>query len=404
MMYSGYKLALFSGASETELEENIDQLRLSCGDPERFEKERNEYNSSDRFRSFAVYENAEDLMRLTAPENRDALNISNDKKYADDTVFLFPGSGIHQKKMLTILSGVSPFFMNRLQQLDEICSEIYDVRLLDEDNEDELADQLRVLASEIAIAEHWERLGCCADHVIGHSMGEYAAAVFSGIISEKSAFFLLKERCLAMCHNDDHCMAAAESSAQKIMSLSSAAGLNTSISAYNAPEIVTVCGTNPDMQILAGVCKNQGIRFSLINGSRGGHYEGLRSCAEEFLQKSRQIKFSKPRKNFISTLDPDGIRYTPDTPEYWYAHIFRPVMFSQAVSKLPVKDIGRVIDAGVSPVLINMVMKTLGNINASWIPTVRSSRNYGRHMLHSAGCAFNSGINISIDKLNCNII
>ena len=391
-MHSGYNLALVSAESAQELEKKIDLLRSNGGAVS------GEYSKTGKYRTFAVYDSQEELLRVTAPENRRAMNICDGKEYPAGTVFLFPGSGIHQKKMLTILNDVSGFFKRRLEELDEICSQVYDVRLLDEDTEDELADQLRVLASEIAIAEHWENIGCHADSIIGHSMGEYAAAVFAGIMSERDAFFLLKERCIAMSGNDGHCMAAAEASAERIMDIANAAGLNVTISAYNAPEIVTVCGVKRDMELMSVICRNQKIRFSLINGSRGGHYQGLRDCAEVFLKKAQGITFHKPEKHFISTLDPEGTQYSPDTPEYWYAHIWQPVKFMQAVGKLVPEEVGRVIDVGVSPVLINMVMKNLGNIRTAWIPTVRAGRNYSRHILHSAGIAFNSGINIDLER------
>lgn len=395
-MHSGYKIALMSADSSDGLEQCIEKLRADAENVPGYKAP--DYDRNGKFRTFAVYDTAEELLRATAPENRNAMNICAGKEYPSGTVFLFPGSGIHQKKMLTILSGVSPFFRNRLAELDEICSEVYDVRLLDEDTEYELADQLRVFASEVAIAEHWENIGCRADSIIGHSMGEYAAAVFSGIMSERDAFFLLKERCIAMSGNDGHCMAAAEASAERIMDIAQAAGLDITISAYNAPEIVTVCGIKRDMEMMSVICRNQKIRFSLINGSRGGHYEGLKECAQEFLRKAEGIKFHKPEKRFISSLDPDGSEYSPDSPEYWYAHIWKPVKFMQAVGKLVPEETGRVIDVGVSPVLINMVMKNLGNIRTAWIPTVRAGRNYSRHILHSAGIAFNSGINIDLER------
>lgn len=395
MMHNGYNLLLLSADSAEELEQRIDNLR---SDQKKSGNTTSQYVKTGRYRTFAVYDSADELLRVTAPENRNAMNICKGKEYPSETVFLFPGSGIHQKKMLTLLSGVSDFFKKRLEELDDICSEIYSVRLLDEDAEDELINQLRVFASEIVIAEHWERIGCCADSIIGHSMGEYAAAVFSGIMSERDAFFLLKERCIAMSGNDGRSMAAAEASAEHIMEIVKAAGLDITIAAYNALELVTVCGIKSDMEKMSLICRNRNIRFSLINGSRGGHYEGLKKSAELFLKKASCVTFNKPKKHFISSLDPDGIRYSPNTAEYWYAHIWQPVKFMQAVDKLVPEKVGRVIDVGVSPVLINMVMKNLGNIKTVWIPTVRSGRNYSRHILYSAGIAFNSGIDIELEK------
>ena len=101
-------------------------------------------------------------------------------------VFLFPGNGIHQKNMLRILSQAHPFFEKRLKELEACARQFCEIPLLEEEKEDEIINQIRVFASEVAISEFWEKAGCCADYSIGHSLGEYAAAVFCGILTEGS--------------------------------------------------------------------------------------------------------------------------------------------------------------------------------------------------------------------------
>ena len=83
-------------------------------------------------------------------------------------VFLFPGNGIHQKSMLRILSQAHPFFEKRLKELEACARQFCEIPLLEEEKEDEIINQIRVFASEVAISEFWEKAGCCADYSIGH--------------------------------------------------------------------------------------------------------------------------------------------------------------------------------------------------------------------------------------------
>ena len=388
-MKCNYGIALFSGRDRAEIE--AEMAAVSQGSAVR------KYSPHEQCRAFAVYESRSELKQLMSEGNAPYPDIS-EHTVPGETVMLFPGSGIHQKKMLTLLCSSDAWIKEKLTELAGISAEYYDIPLLDEDREDEIINNLRVFASELVLAQYWEHIGCRADHVIGHSMGEYAAAVFCGIIAPDDAVYMLTERCRAIKETVPHQMAAVETSAENVCALAQRHGLGTFISAYNGPEIVTVCGTKREMAVLNSACREMNYRCSLINSLHGGHYPGLSESAVEFAEKINGITFCEPDKHFISTVYPDGEK-RPQEASYWADHIVRPVQFMQAVRKLDYSKTGRVIDVGVSPVLISMAMKNVGNIGAAWIPTVRSGRNYEKQILRAVGLAFNSGVNIDEEKL-----
>lgn len=354
---------------------------------------------SGRCRCCAVYQNAEELAAQFREENLRYLDFSKHESAGQgETVFLFPGSGIHQKRMLSILSEVNSFFSERIRELDAEAAELYPVRLLQEEAEDEIINHLRVFVSELVIAEFWEKLGCRADHVIGHSMGEYAAAVFCGVMRAEDAMKLLICRCRVMQEDSPHQMSAVETTAENVIALAEESGRQIYISAYNGPDVVTVTAERAAMQTLGAACKVKKYRCSLINREHGGHYIGLAKSAAAFLEAAKTVTLNAPERHMISTVYPNGEKL-PDHAGYWADHILRPVQFYQAVQKLAGNNLSRVIDVGVSPVLLSMTMKILGNIPAAWIPSVRAGRDYQKQMLHAAGAAFNSGIDIDKDFL-----
>ena len=306
-------------------------------------------------------------------------------------LFLFPGNGIHQKKMLGILSGAAPMIAKRLGELDEIASKHYSLRLLDETQNDEIIDQLRVFASEVAIAEFWTALGCPADHCSGHSLGEYAEAVHCGIMSEDDAIHMLVKRADCLTENSPHATAVSETSAETILSIAEEYGYNISISARNAPETVTVCGTPNDLLELTEICKSRRIRFGIINKRHGAHYEGLRSGAERFMETVSQVELSEPRINMLHTIRPAGRDIKPSQREYWCEHICNTVDLVGALEQLPENDEYRVIDLGISPVLLMPAQKCLADRKAVFIPTVKMGRDYRKQMLSAADLAEQSG-------------
>lgn len=309
-------------------------------------------------------------------------------------VFLFPGNGIHQKRMLSILCEAVPMISDRLKQIDDIAAKYHPIRLLDEDRDDEIIDQIRVFASEIAISEFWQALGCQADYCVGHSLGEYAEAVYCGIMNLEDAVFMLTKRAGCLKEESPHATAISDTSAEKILGIAQEHGYKIYISAYNAPNTVTVCGYSDDLASLTQICKEQKLRFGVINKFHGAHYPGLREGAEKFMETVSQVNLSSPTKKMLQTIYPENKDITPANREYWCEHICNPVNFVKALSQLPEDEEYRVFDLGISPVLLMPAQQCLSKRKAVFIPTIRMGRNYRQQMLNAADLAEKSGIKI----------
>ncbi len=318
-------------------------------------------------------------------------------KSGNKNVLLFPGYGIYQKNMMGILSEASSFLHERISAIDKITSGIYHIGLLDEEKEDDVIKAIRVFASEIVIAEMWENSGLKIDHLIGHSMGEYAAAVISGIMSQEDGIYLLKERVLSFHEDEPHCTAFSESSADKILEIADEYGFSIYIISYNTLESVTVCGMKDEINQLVKICRANHIRFGVINKFNGAHYPGLKPYSEVFLESAKKINFRKPVKNMISTVYPDRNSDLNFNSEYWTEHIYKPVRFRQAIERLP-EDTGLVLDVGISPVLLGMAKSNLSQLDESvFIPTIQSGRNYRQQIENSMQKVTGIGISINAE-------
>lgn len=322
------------------------------------------------------------------------------KMYDKKNVILFPGYGIYQKKMMSILSQASPYLEKRISEIDKTVSEIYHVSLLDDDNEDDIIKSIRVFSSEVVITELWEKSGLKIDYLIGHSMGEYAAAVISGIMSIKDAIFLLKERSICYHENEPHCTAFSESTADEILNIADEYGFSIYIISYNTPDSVTVCGMTDEINHLVKICRNKHIRFGVINKFHGAHYPGLKEYADNFNNSIQKIKFQRPEKNIISTVYPEKQGNLIFDSDYWTEHIYKPVKFSQAIKKIPA-DTGLILDVGISPVLLDMAKHNLSETNdtALFVPSIKLGRNYKQQLENAMDIIADSGININKNLL-----
>lgn len=390
-------LITLGGKSRAEVLGNINHAKALMNDGNDEETVCKMKYSSEHLpvRGYVSFTDKEDFFAQTDKNNIKYIDISENISYGKKNVFLFPGHGVHQKNMLSLLCGVNGFFAEKISEIDRISSKYYHIGLLDESKDDNVIRQLRIFTSEIAIAGFWEKCGVTADYCIGHSFGEYATACFCGVMGIDEAVEMIVKRSRILDIHSDYQMSAVEVSAEKIRSIAEESGVKIHISGFNAPEITTITADRKSMGILLKKCSSQKINLNIINPNGGGHFDGLQKQAEEFGRQIENISFRTPSRKIISTVYPDS-ENSFMSAEYWSEHICRPVLFSQAVQKLPTDSIGRMIDTGVSPVLLGMAMKNIGNKNISWIPSVRAGRNYAQQIHSALGTAYISGADISV--------
>lgn len=393
------EIGVFSGSNEASVKQGIHRMREKANTGvDEFDACKvlcSKVSPTNLCRAFVVFRGWEDFLEQTNEENLKYIDQSEGCDPNGKSVFLFPGNGIYQKKMLSLLSIATPYFHDRLKELNTIAREYYDIELLDEEVENDVVKQLRVFASELVIAEFWEKCGCKADYVIGHSMGEYAAACFAGVIDQKDAIRALVARSMILEKCSTHRMAAVETSATNLYDIAKSIDVSVEVSAFNAPELVTVSGEKDMIERLYQELKVKGVQANLINTNYGGHFSGLQTYAEEFVKTITGVRLNKPSKRIISTVYPELESDILTDLNYWSDHIFKPVKFEHALKRLPISEVSRVIDVGVTPVLLGMAMRNISSLDISWIPTVRAGRNYRQQMYRALGLAHNSGINVN---------
>ncbi|VWB19871.1 polyketide synthase [Burkholderia arboris] len=237
------------------------------------------------------------------------------------------------------------------------------------------ASQLSLLVLQCALAQFWQELGCRPYAVLGHSVGEYAAAWFAGAFDFDTAARLVLARADAM---ERACSAAPG----KMLSIAAprpivealidevnrglpSAGLW--LSALNAPQSTVVAGSDTAVLAAAEHAQRQGLTVTPLDTQGAFHTPLMQSAADEFAAHASRllagdIAVKRPSVRFVSSVEgrvgSAHMEAALGSPAYWAEQIVRPVDFAAAAAGIVGDDVDAVLEIGPRPVLCGLVAAT----------------------------------------------
>ncbi len=197
-----------------------------------------------------------------------------------DVAFLFTGQGAQHVGMGHQLYETQPTFRKVIDTCDEILRPHLEQSLLsvlypDAGQESPINDiayaQPAQFAIEYALAELWRSWGIIPSAVMGHSVGEYAAACVAGVFSLEDGLKLVTERGRLMHSTKPGEMAAVFADAQRVATAIKPYAGAVSIASLNAPEITVISGENEAVQAVINDLKADRIRARRLEVSIAGH-------------------------------------------------------------------------------------------------------------------------------------
>lgn len=240
-------------------------------------------------------------------------------------------------------------------------------------------EQLSLFLVEFSLAELLSTLGIKPSFVVGHSLGEYAAACCAGILTFRNAIQMISERALAIDHarkQTEGVMVQVLGSAETVETLlkelqTQSGDQKAWISAYNAPEIHVVSGTVQQMDLLLNLLKRRRIPSIKLNTRYAFHTPLFTQAAAEFRKAllARKLDFpdsSKSETGFISTVEEqEPIKGHPafQDPCYWEAQITKPVQFSRAINACYQNGSTYFIELGPDFILGNLASQCLKSLD-----------------------------------------
>eukprot|EP00820_Chromera_velia_P026862 Cvel_35394.t2-p1 / transcript=Cvel_35394.t2 / gene=Cvel_35394 / organism=Chromera_velia_CCMP2878 / gene_product=Putative inactive phenolphthiocerol synthesis, putative / transcript_product=Putative inactive phenolphthiocerol synthesis, putative / location=Cvel_scaffold6455:1-2906(-) / protein_length=968 / sequence_SO=supercontig / SO=protein_coding / is_pseudo=false len=241
--------------------------------------------------------------------------------------------------------------------------------------------QPALYAVEVALYELWRSRGVMPDVVMGHSLGEYAASVASGVLSIEDGLLLVSQRARLMQEtpsNDGVMVACRVSEAEakeaintvrhrlcgKGDSATAVRVADVSVAAVNGPRSVVLAGPRSAVEVVLSELGLSGPGKALfLSVSHAFHSPLMRPVRDRFGSVLSAIianrRLTKPQCDgvqMVSTVT--GACVSAEDlrePEHWLSQIERPVRFAEAVRTcVQTLECSIIVELGPKPVLTRM--------------------------------------------------
>jgi acyl transferase domain-containing protein/surfactin synthase thioesterase subunit/aryl carrier-like protein len=215
--------------------------------------------------------------------------------------------------------------------------------------------QPAIFALEVALAELLRSWGQEPDVVLGHSVGQYAAAVVAGVMSLEDGMRLIAIRAELMGRlPPGGAMAAVFARPERIDEILSKEP-RLSLAADNGTHLVLSGSSEVLIKLLSDLAA-ENIRSKLLNTSHAFHSGLMDPILDEFEATAEELEFRPPARKLICNTTGELVaREQSLDADYWREHIRKPVQFRRSILTAANLGVGMLVEVGPQPVLLGMI-------------------------------------------------
>ncbi|MBC2906302.1 type I polyketide synthase [Streptomyces cupreus] len=282
-------------------------------------------------------------------------------------VHVFSGQGSQWPRMGLDLAETEPVVRDILDDCDELLRaeagwSLYDV-LRDADPARVKATdvaQPAVFAVQVALARLWQSWGVRPDAVIGHSMGEVAAAHMSGALELEDAVRLVAHRGRLM-HRAAGTgrMANVELGADQVRERLAARHPEVVVATENGPASVVIAGPKEAVEGAVRELADDGVNVVALPVDYAFHSPLMQPYADELAELLGDLTPKAPTVPFLSTALPG--QDVPLDAAYWSANLREPVRLWPVVDALLAEGETAFVEIGAHPVLSRPLQSALAH-------------------------------------------
>ena len=371
-------------------------------------------------RAIVVAQYPDDLVNAlkNRPTEQFATQIGPDQ--APEIIFTFPGGGAQYPTMgrdLYVSESIYRETIDRclgyIQRENLLTTDLKSLIYPEFGDEAAAAKRLQrpslslpaVFMTEIALAKLWEAWGIVPDMMIGHSMGEYAAACLAGVMTIEEALSIVILRGQLFETLPAGGMLSVNLSEARLQTrLESAEFAGLSIGVINTHDLTVVSGPVDQIERLATALDAETIPYHRIKIDVAAHSAMLDPILDRFRAHLSRITLRQPQIRFVSNVTGDWITNEEAvSPDYWVRHLRETVRFADGLSTLLQVKHGVFLEVGPGHALTNLVRQhpDRRHINGA-IPSLRHVKMTtadDQYFLLSYGRLWTAGVEIDWDRL-----
>ncbi|WP_232536932.1 type I polyketide synthase [Cystobacter fuscus] len=283
-------------------------------------------------------------------------------------VFVFPGQGSQWPGMGRELLREEPVFRAAIEACERAMRPHVDWSLTQELGADEQRSRLHeidvvqpvLFAMQVALAALWRSWGVEPDAVVGHSMGEVAAAHVAGALSLEDAARIICRRSLLLRRlSGQGAMAVVELGLEQAREALAGYETRLSIGVSNSARSTVLSGDPAALEELLRRLEGQGIfcrRVKVNVASHSPQMEPLKDDLLRALEGLSPVRAAVPIYSTVTGRTGDGSDFHPS---YWVSNLREPVLFHGAVERLLEDGHGVLLEVSPHPVLLAPIEETL---------------------------------------------
>ncbi len=220
--------------------------------------------------------------------------------------------------------------------------------------------QAALFALEIALFRLVRAFGLAPDYLIGHSLGELAAAHAAGVLSLQDACRLVAARGELMAALPEggamvSIQASEEEALQRLLGLQDA----VSLAAVNGPRAIVVSGDRDAVLTLAESWASEGRKTKRLRVSHAFHSPCIDGMLDRFAEVARTIGWGQPTIPIVSNVTGEPLSGEICSPEYWVRHARETVRFGAGLDWLAAQGVRSFLELGPDGVLSAMARECL---------------------------------------------
>ncbi|MEU9993691.1 SDR family NAD(P)-dependent oxidoreductase [Streptomyces sp. NPDC048045] len=333
------------------------------------------------------------LAALGRGEPHSALTVGT--AHSDDRLaYLFTGQGSQRVGMGHELYGAEPVFAAALDEVSgalDACRgsvpgtpPIREVMFHDAEALDRTENtQCALFALQVALFRLLEHQGLAPDAVLGHSIGEFAAAHVAGILTLPDACTLVAARGrLMQALAPGGAMMAVQASRGEVGALLEGRGHEVSIAAVNGPAALVISGDLEAVEEVAAQFAAAGRKTRRLVVSHAFHSHRMDGMLDAFAAVTADIAYAQPHLTMVSTVTGRPVDITAD---YWVQQVRREVRLSDGLAALRDLGVRTFLELGPDGVLSALGQDCLDDDASAFVPVLRRGRSDRRTLAAALG-------------------